>query len=442
MRRRTVLSLFAMVIAGTLVGCGGHPNGEDTDGQYIDDESRSDAGSRLVSVEVDLSGEGTQALGDWKDENGIRMVQEFSRELFLRSMDQQNPVLSPVSAYLAMAMAGSGAAGETLTEFHEVMGAEFEAASEAMMHTLPQDGERLRVSIANSAWVDDQLSPVKMWSERVSTRYLAQVFYADLATEQTMADINDWVRDKTQGLIPGFLSQPLEEDDRLALFNSIYFKGDWSRKFLARDTQEREFIREDGHAVLTEFMAEYMEMRSYVQNSLGDGIILPYQDGNLAFVAIRPREGLTVRQMYEQLSVEALETLLSSGEERLVNLRLPKFEVTFDRVLNEDLEDMGLRRAFDGEQVDLSGLGTTETGYPLYISLVHQKAVIRVDEEGTEAAAVTEVIVTEETAMLMPEDPIEVYFDRPFLYMILEMDTYVPLFLGIYENPPGALACD
>lgn len=119
----------------------------------------------------------------------------------------------------------------------------------------------------------------------------------------------------------------------------------------------------------------------------------------------------------------------------MINLRLPKFEISFDRTLNDILADMGLRSAFDPDSADFTGIGVPQSGNPLYIDLVRQKAVIRVDEEGTEAAAVTMVAMNDLCAPLEEQTPIDVFFDEPFLYMIVEDESGVPLFMGIVDDP-------
>ncbi len=172
----------------------------------------------------------------------------------------------------------------------------------------------------------------------------------------------------------------------------------------------------------------------YLHSELGEGVLLPYQGEDFAYVAILPREGMEARELQRQLTPEALDVLLESENRELCNLRLPKYEVSFDRELNDSLQAMGLIRAFDGDQADFSGLEKTDQGSSLYVSLVKQKAVFRVDEKGTEAAAVT-MAVLDRCAAVMGPQPRELYFDRPFVYMILDMETRVPLFVGILDDP-------
>ena len=143
---------------------------------------------------------------------------------------------------------------------------------------------------------------------------------------------------------------------------------------------------------------------------------------------------MEVRELQRQLTPGALAELLESENRELCNLRLPKYEVSFDRELNDSLQAMGLVRAFDDERADFSGLEKTEQGSSLYLSLVKQKAVFRVDEKGTEAAAVTMAVMDRCAAIIGPQ-PRELYFDRPFVYMILDMETQVPLFVGIMDDP-------
>ena len=423
MKKRIVSMIFGgVILTSAFSGCGAVDSAEELTAQVQENTVASVTVEEAVNEEVfcDVA----------SDEAAVRA---FSRELFLCGMEQENPVLSPVSAYLALAMAGSGAAGETQKEFEEVLGEGFVPLSEMMMAAFLREGEGVRVSIANSAWVDDALEPEEAWLRETARCFQAKVYRAELSSEQTMRDINAWVEENTEGMILRFLNEPLKEDARLALFDTVYFKGKWQSGFEARLTKPREFTTADG-VVETEFMAKWETDQRYIHSELGDGVILPYQDEQLVFVAVKPVEGLTVRQMYDQMDDEALEALLASEETVLTDLLLPKFEITFDRGLNEDLNAMGLQRAFDDSYADFSEIGTDVDGKPLYISLVRQKAVIIVDEEGTEASAVTEVMVAAGAAMQPPET-VEVFFDEPFVYMILDMETRVPLFLGILDRP-------
>jgi len=232
------------------------------------------------------------------------------------------------------------------------------------------------------------------------------------------------------------LEEPLDEDARMALFNTVYFYGEWHQKFKESNTYPDTFIKEDGQEVQVDMMHDYQCYRQYVAGDDFDGVILPYRDGDMAFVALKPTAGQPVRELYENLTEEVFQDIMSVEETTYMNLKLPKLEVTFDTVLNEKLQNMGIESAFDENLADFSALGRCSDGLGVYISLVRQKAVMKLDEEGTEAAAVTMVVLEEESAAVeRQEKPLEVFFDEPFLYMIVNTAEEVPLFMGIMDQP-------
>ncbi|MDE6221338.1 MAG: hypothetical protein K2G51_13095, partial [Lachnospiraceae bacterium] len=272
----------------------------------------------------------------------------------------------------------------------------------------------------------------------------AEAFQADLSSEKTMHEINRWIEEQTNGLIDKMLEQPLDEMARLALINTVYFKGKWEIPFEAGDTRKEDFYLHKGQDVTeqVDMMNLYLTDLDYIANEFAEGVILPYQKNsdssrseNLAFVALKPLENGDVRDVYNGLTSEVMTDILVNKQTELVNLKLPKFEITFDKELNKALENMGLVECFDLDKANFDQMGKTQSGDNLYIGLVRQKAKIIVDEEGTEAAAATEVIMACGAAMVEPQEPKEVYFNEPFVYMILDMDKEIPLFIGILDNP-------
>ena len=422
-----------------LAGCGSQPGGaepltgnsgiEDSEAIQEQSEPSSAAGEGMEPVLL-LAGEDQ----GWnrEDDSSYKVLQAFSQQLMLENMNEENPLLSPVSAYLALGMVGMGAEGETLREFQDVLGSNMPAVSRRMMERYPQEQEGMILTIANSAWVDQQLTPNGQWIADMEKIFKGEGYRGVLSSQEIMEQINSWCNENTRGLIPRMLDEPLSEDIRLALLDAVYFKGDWQIPFDAMDTTQRPFTREDGTEKQVDTMSMWETNQRYLHSSLGEGVLLPYQGGDFAYVAVLPNEGTEVRELYRQLTPEALGELLASENRELCNLRLPKYEVSFDRMLNDSLQAMGLARAFDRELADFSSL--TEQGDPLYISLVRQKAVFRLDEKGTEAAAVTMVAVKNCAALIEPE-PRKLYFDRPFVYMILDLENRVPLFVGIMDDP-------
>lgn len=377
----------------------------------------------------------TEICIDYAIEN-VKPVQEFGYALFKEHLQEENPVLSPVSAYIALTMAGNGAAGNTYDEFLKVLGenGDMTVMSDYMMNELPVETEQLKVKLANSVWIDDEFTVDDDWIGEITSLYDAEAFQHDLATEQAMHAMNEWVNIHTNGLMKEMINRPLENDTRLVLFNTLYFKGLWRNAFSPESTYEETFYAKDGE-IQAPMMHEYMEYYSYFEDQKVSGVVMPYRDGNYAFVAFMPRdEKEDIREIYQAVTEEQMSDWLKDSESTLVNLTFPKFEVSFDQELNQSLQNLGLVDAFDKEKADFSKMGTSVYGYPLYISLVRQKAVVKLDEEGTEAAAVTEIAMVD-TCALIEGEPIDVCFNRPFGYMIMDMETEVPLFMGIMDNP-------
>ena len=365
----------------------------------------------------------------------------FSHRLLQENINETNPVLSPVSAYLALGMVGLGAKGDTLAEFESTMGAGFETTAAELMQGIPswmkakEEEKTLPLSVANSVWVDETMNPEEAWLAEVNDIFTTEVYQGVLSSEATKRDINKWVEKKTNSLIKEFLREPLDVEAKLALFNTIYFKGEWVSDFEKNSTYKEDFTTTDGSVKKVDMMHDYGRNEMYLKNDVLDGVVMDYRNGSMAMVALKPTNGQTVREMYESLTYEALIELLDSVTYKNINLKLPKFEVEFDKSLNKTLQNMGLKLAFDSEKADFTGLGYTDNGLPLYISLVRQKAVVKLDEEGTEAAAVTMVVMQECASAESTEKPIDVFFDEPFLYIIMDMESRTPLFMGIMDDP-------
>lgn len=444
MKKRWISAICtSALMVGLLAGCGGTGVDLPKEGTVDVGEDKggfSDVIEDIFGGTMEVKAENlTQNLGtainiDYSIAS-YEPVQKFSCELFKANMEEENPVLSPVSAYLALGMAGTGAKGGTLTEFQNVLGTDLVCIPHSLMTTLPREEEGMKISLANSAWVDDDFEAKQDYLVAIDSYYQSEVYRASLSAAQTMEDMNSWIDTNTNGLIDKLLEEPLDEDTRLVLFNTIYFKGQWLKEFSENNTREREFTIEDGSVEQVDMMHLYGENLPYINTDKATGVILPYKGGDMAFVALMPTGNDTVRDMYDKLIWEDVSEMVNNQDWTLCNLQLPKFEVEFSRKLNDSLKEMGLVKAFDGAEADLSGMGTSKDGGNIFIDLVQQKAVVIVDEEGTEAAAVTEVVVNAESCIMYEEPPVDIFFNRPFLYMIVDLEKDIPLFMGIMDNP-------
>lgn len=367
------------------------------------------------------------------EQTDMQSVQQFGYKLLEQYLTEKNPVMSPASAYVMLSMAGNGAKGTTLKEFQKVLGSDMVTAAQSLMAALPQEKDGTTLTIANSAWMDDDFTPKKKWLGTAQKQFQSEVFQENLATKAVANKINTWVSDRTNHLIPKLLDKKLDKRTRLALINALYFHADWQQQFRAEGTGENDFRLDNGKVKKADMMHATIYQGGYFKDDASEGVVLPYKDSNFAFVAVKPTGDESIRDWYASYSAEKLYELIDSNQTKTVELALPKFEMRCRMTLNDSLKKMGIKRAFDEKKADLTLLGTSKDEENLYLSFVLQEAVISVAEEGTEAAAATIGAIAAGTAF-MPDMPV-VHFDRSFLYLIMDMETKAPVFMGIVDQP-------
>ncbi len=361
-------------------------------------------------------------------------VNKFITDMFEKGMEDENPLLSPVSAYFALSMAASGSAGETKAEFEEVLGTSHAMNSGLMMKSLvSKNKDTYQLSIANSVWSDDEMNITSTYGDFVRDIYGSEFFHENLASEETMEHINEWCSEQTSGMIPHFLKEPLSQDARLSLINAVYMKGQWVNTFDPEDTQEKEFYKEDGSIVNVDMMKSFSQYNRYINTEYCKGTVLDYKDTDMAFLAVMPKDGMDVRECYRNLAKEDLATLISNSDREEMDVFLPKFEIECETDLSAITKDMGIQDAFSASRADFSLIGQTDYETGVCISTIRQRAKIKVDEEGTEAAAVTQITMVDACEAI--EDYLLLEYNQPFVYMIVEKKTGMPLFIGIMDDP-------
>lgn len=365
--------------------------------------------------------------------DSMQQVQQFGYELMGQYLEETNPVMSPVSAYVTLSMVANGAKGTTKKEFANVLGSDTLALSKSLMDTLPQKEEGVQLTIANSAWMDKQFTAKKKWLDTAKTQFQADVYQTNLDTNAAKEKINKWVSDRTNELIPKLLDKKLEKETRLALINALYFHADWQQQFIGEFTKKNNFRLDDGTTVEADMMHASIHSCGYFKNKDAQGVVLPYKDSQFAFVAVMPSGETAIRDWYASYNAQKLAKLIAGRQTKEVELALPKFEARCRMNLNDSLKKMGIKKAFDVEKADLTLLGKSSDDGNLYLSLVLQEAVISVAEEGTEAAAATIGAIAAGTAF-MPDKPV-VHFNRSFLYMIMDMESGAPVFMGVVDQP-------
>jgi len=343
--------------------------------------------------------------------------------------ESANPAYSPLSVYLALAMTANGASGVSADQFAALLGGspdQVNALAAGIMTEYITTGEGPILSLANSLWLDDSFTVNPDFEQQTRAIFRAEVATLDLQTEGKER-INQWVDQKTNNLIDQIIER-VSEYAVAFLVNALYFKGEWATQFEDYATSNSSFTLADGTDVSVPTMYADDLYVPYFNSEIGEGIVLPYVGDRFGMLLVMPADGV------DQVTWDGnqLATWLAAGEQfGGIDLYLPKWESEFSVTLNQPLKDLGLVAPF-GIGGDLAGIGTAAAGAGLAISQVAHKTVVKVDEAGTEAAAVTSVGID---AMSAPLEPVIVRFDRPFVYAIVDLDTGVPLFLGQVNNP-------
>ncbi len=370
----------------------------------------------------------------------------FALDLYqqLRSRDG-NLFYSPYSISSALAMTYAGAAGETASEMSQVLhfpvdDSTLHPAFNALDQHLkglaelgiPEDqGDPFQLTIANAIWGQKDFHFEEDYLDTLAVNYGAGLRLLDFIQEpeKSRRTINDWVSDQTREKIQNLIPEgAVTSDTRLVLSNAIYFKATWLEPFEESLTENGTFYGLDG----TEFDVPLMSTGSdasflYYQGKGFQALDLPYVDGQVSMLVLLPDQGY-FEDFEVGLSAETLSQVLAEMSYQPIQLRFPRFEFESEISLADTLAAMGMPSAFSGA-ADFSGM-TGEKD--LFISDVFHKAFIGVDENGTEAAAATAVLM-ELTAA--PMNPLQLTVDRPFLFLIRDQGTGTILFMGRVVSP-------
>ena len=362
-------------------------------------------------------------------------VTDFAVRLFQNSMTEgENTLVSPLSVLCALAMTANGAEGETLTQMEKTLGLDVDVLNRWLytyMSSLPQE-EWGKLGLANSIWFkQDEKFEVEQDFLQTNADYYGAGLYGAPFDDRTLKDINGWVEDHTDGMIPEILNE-LDPDAVMVLVNALAFDAEWQNIYTENQVREKIFTTENGEERKTELMhcSEY----AYLEDELATGFIKYYEGRNYAFVALLPNEGVSVADYAASLTGEGLREMLLSVSQEKVFTAIPRFETETALELNDALKAMGMPKAFHDVSAEFYGIGNY-AGESLYINRVCHKTFIKVDEKGTKAGAATAVEMTPQSAAPSQQEPKEVILDRPFLYMLVDCKTNTPFFLGSMMDP-------
>ena len=369
---------------------------------------------------------------------GAAAVADFGVRLFKTSMEEgENTLISPLSVLYALAMTANGADGETLAQMEQVLGMDVDNLNSYMLaylDLLPETKD-YKMSLANSIWFkDDPNFTVEQSFLQTNADYYGAGAYKAAFDEGTRNDINNWVKEHTDGMIPEILDE-IPDEAIMYLVNALAFDAKWADEYEEHQIREGRFTMEDGTRQDVDMM--HSEEYTYLEDDLATGFIKYYKDRKYAFVAMLPNDGVTVSQYVNSLTGEHLRELLNNPQDLTVFASIPKFETEYDIEMSEVLQEMGMTDAFDWRVADFSKLGTYNVdGMNICIKRVLHKTFISVSEQGTRAGAATAVEMVAEGAMEIVEFK-EVVLDRPFVYMLIDCETNLPFFIGTMMNVNG-----
>lgn len=358
-------------------------------------------------------------------------VSGFSVKLLQESKKEgENTLISPFSILSALSMTANGAAGNTLEQMENVLGLSIEQLNDYFKTYLAdKDGQAV---IANSIWFkNDEEIPVKPeFTQTVSDCYQSEIFEEPMDAG-TLQKINDWVNDKTDGMIPEILNE-IPSGTLMYLLNALTFQSRWENIYASADVYDGIFTDENGKELETDMMRSTESV--YLKGTAAEGFMKYYEGGKYAFAALLPDEGISLDEYTESLTGESLSEILSEKQTGYtIHAEIPKFTSETETELSEELQALGITDAFS-DQADFSSMFDTSANPGVRISEVIHKTFIEVNEQETKASAATAVGIME-TAMLPDESEKYISLNRPFLYMLVDCEKNIPLFIGTMYTP-------
>ena len=369
-----------------------------------------------------------KAADDAFAQSQMRLAVDLFQSSVLESKDE-NVLISPLSIQLALAMTANGADGNTKAEMEALLGGEIslEDLNEYLysyVNNLPS-AEKYKLQIANSIWFRDdegRLQVEKGFLQKNADYYGAQAYKA-VFDDQTLKDINNWVKDHTDGMIDSILDQ-IDEDAVMYLINALVFDAEWQHVYDKSDVYKGKFTNIGGTEKQVDMM--HSEEMVYLQDENAIGFMKPYSGSKYNFAVLLPNEGVDIYEYIAGLTGESLMETLSTPQLGMVMATLPKFSYEYELTMNDVLKELGMPSAFSGDTADFSKMAHSSRGN-IYIGDVLHKTFISVDELGTKAGAVTKVQMNDESA---PMSEWVVTLNRPFVYMIIDNETKLPVFIG------------
>ncbi|WP_421658749.1 serpin family protein [Leptothermofonsia sp. ETS-13] len=362
---------------------------------------------------------------------------QFGFKLFSEILKQdrnKNIFVSPSSVAIALAMTYNGASGETqkaMAKALELNGMSLQALNQAnanLKELLQNPDPKVQLAIANSIWARQDVSFKPDFMQRNQTFYGAEIANLNFNDPKSKSIINGWVKDNTRGKIEEIIDS-INPRDVLFLINAIYFKGDWTKPFDKKLTAEKPFYRPDGSSKQHPLMSQRGEFR-YFETDRFQAVSLPYGEGQrMSMDILLPKKPYSASDFYQDLTAENWQQWVTRFRSRPGTVQIPRFKLEYDIELKRTLSALGMAVAFDGSRSDFSGISST----PTRINQVKHKTFVEVNEEGTEAAAVTSIGIRATSAIV--DEPFSMVVDRPFFCTIRDNRSGTVVFMGAIVDP-------
>ena len=347
-------------------------------------------------------------------------------------------MVSPLSASLALSMTYNGANGQTEIEFEDVLGyegfttEEINTVNRNIIDGLTSGNDNTTFDIANSIWYRDGFTVKQDFVDDNQTYYRAEVQSLDFNDPNSVNIINNWVSDNTQEKIPTIINN-IPAEAVMYLINALYFKSTWQYEFDPDANVMRDFYDENGTSLgEKEMMKQQADLKYYTHEDVFTSVKLPYKSGKFEMILFKPQTDKTTDDIITAMSGTAWQAWRANYAEEKVVVTMPKFKFDYKKQLKDDLITMGMPSAFEESSADFTDINSNER---LFISKVLQKTFIDVNEEGSEAAAVTAVTVVLESTDNNQELATHFTLDQPFVFMITDKTTNSICFVGKVGNP-------
>ena len=359
------------------------------------------------------------------------VVADFATGLLQQvATGNDNYLVSPLSAELALAMTANGAAGETQAQMLQVLaGAASMDELNAFLHNYVAELPNIpaaKLNIANSIWIKQGVD-VKQSFLQANADWFGAAAYSAPFSAQTIKDMNTWVKQQTDGMIPHMVDS-LDPSIVMILLNAMALDAQWASPYEDPFVAPGEFTTSGGQQQPAKFMSSVET--AFLDDGLATGFVKPYMHGTYDFAALLPNEGVSMQDYVASLSGSGLLNALNTATDEGVSASLPQFSFSYSVGLQDALKALGMTNAFDSVAADFSNMFTDSTG--MFIGDVSQKTYIDVTKTGTRAGAVTDVGAT--LASGPPPVSKTVNLDRPFVFAIVDGATHLPLFLGVVNS--------